>query len=62
MMLNWMDRLIASCATEVFTEGEGVKRDLIKFKITKKPLKILGKGNVNGIDLDFFNRKQRTLF
>ena len=36
-------------------EGEGVKDDLINYHITKKPLKVLGHGNIRGIDLDYYN-------
>lgn len=49
------DRLTCACATHVVPEGEGVKRDLINYKITNKPLKVLGYGNIKGIDLNLFN-------
>lgn len=49
------DRLTCFCATHVHPEGEGVKNDLINYKITKKPLKVLGFGNVRGIDLSHYN-------
>lgn len=49
------DRITCACATHIIPEGEGVKNDLINYKITKKPLKVLGYGNVKGIDLDYFN-------
>lgn len=48
------DRLTCFCATHVNPEGEGVKRDLINYKITHKPLRIIANGNVNGIDLSYF--------
>ena len=54
-LLITMDRLICKCATNVYPEGEGVKNDLIEYKITKKPLNVLANGNINGIDLDYFN-------
>jgi glycosyltransferase involved in cell wall biosynthesis len=50
-----MDKILCYCATNIYPEGNGVKNDLIKFKITSKPLKVLANGNVNGIDLDYFN-------
>ena len=37
-------------------EGEGVKNDLINYQITSKPLKVLGYGNIRGIDLKYFDR------
>jgi glycosyltransferase involved in cell wall biosynthesis len=57
LLIN-MDRLLCWAATNVYPEGEGVKRDLIRYKITKKPLKVLANGNVNGIDTSFFSPDQ----
>ncbi len=54
-LLILMDRLLCWAATDIFPEGKGVKNDLVKFNITKKPLKIIANGNVNGIDLTYFN-------
>lgn len=39
----------------VYPEGLGVQNDLIKYKITNKPLRVLANGNINGIDTDYFN-------
>ncbi len=49
------DRLTCACATHIVPEGEGVKNDLQNHNITKKPLKILGYGNIMGVDLKKFN-------
>ena len=49
------DRITCACATHIVPEGEGVKNDLINYRITKKPLKVLGFGNIKGIDLGRFN-------
>ena len=57
-ILILMDRLICFCATDIFPEGVGVKSDLIKYKITSKPLKIIANGNVNGIDTAYFSKDQ----
>jgi len=54
-ILILMDKLLCICATNIYPEGRGVKNDLIEYGITQKPLKILGNGNINGIDLDYFN-------
>ena len=54
-ILIFTDRLTCACATHIVPEGEGVKNDLIRFGITKKPLKVLGYGNVRGIDLNYYN-------
>ena len=56
-ILIMMDRLLCSCATNIYPEGLGVKKDLVHYKITKKPLKVIANGNVNGIDMDYFNPK-----
>ena len=54
-ILIFTDRLTCACATHIVPEGEGVKNDLINYKITKKPMKVLGYGNVRGIDLKRFD-------
>ena len=50
-----MDRILCRCATAIYPEGQGVRQDLILYKITNKPLRVLANGNVNGIDLEYFN-------
>ena len=55
------DKLTCACATHIIPEGEGVKNDLISGKITKKPLKVLGYGNVMGVDLDRFSRRPEVM-
>ncbi|MCF0192004.1 MAG: glycosyltransferase family 4 protein [Prevotella sp.] len=54
-ILMFTDWLTCACATHIIPEGEGVKRDLLSNGITKKPIKVLGFGNVKGIDLEKFN-------
>jgi len=53
-LLIKMDQLLCWAATNIYPEGNGVKQDLINYKITSKPLKVLANGNVNGIDLSHF--------
>ena len=55
------DWLTAACATHVIPEGEGVKNDLLTNGITKKPIKVLGYGNVKGVDMDYFSRSKEVL-
>lgn len=55
-VLILIDRITCLCATKVIPEGEGVKRDLISYKITNKDIKVIGNGNVNGIDVDYFSK------
>ncbi len=54
-ILMFTDRLTCACATHVIPEGQGVLNDLKKGGITKKPMKILGYGNVMGVDMERFN-------
>ena len=55
-VLIQMDRLLCSCATHIYPEGQGVKNDLIAYQITSKPLNVIANGNVNGIDTAYFDR------
>jgi len=57
-MLMATDWLTCACATHIIPEGEGVKSDLIAGKITNKPLKVLGYGNVMGVDLTHYVRSE----
>jgi glycosyltransferase involved in cell wall biosynthesis len=50
-----MDKFLCFCATNVYPEGNGVRQMLIDYNITSKPLKVIANGNVNGIDIDYFN-------
>ncbi len=59
-LLTVMDKLLCACATNVYPEGEGVKNNLIQYKITSKPLKVLANGNVNGIDTTYFSPQNFT--
>ena len=55
------DALTCWCATHVIPEGEGVKNDLLTNGITRKPMKVLGYGNVRGIDLEKFSRRKEVM-
>lgn len=48
------DWLTCACATHVIPEGKGVMNDLQQH-ITRKPMKVLGCGNVMGVDMERFN-------
>lgn len=52
MMTDW---LTCACATHVIPEGEGVKHDL-QTHITRKRMKVLGYGNVRGVDMEYWKR------
>ena len=60
-ILMLTDKLTCACATHIIPEGEGVKNDLISGKITRKPLKVLGYGNVMGVDMVRFSRRPEVM-
>ena len=51
MTTDWMT---CACATHIIPEGEGVKEDLQRY-ITSKPMRVLGYGNLLGVDMERFN-------
>lgn len=55
-LLIFTDRVTCVCATHIMPESDGVKNDLINYQITSKPLKVLGYGNIRGINLKYFDR------
>ncbi len=54
-LLIWMERLTCKCASHVIAESGGVKAMIVKDKICSKKVNIIGNGNINGIDNDFWN-------
>lgn len=54
MVTDW---LTCACATHVIPEGQGVMSDLQQY-ITRKPMKVLGYGNVMGVDMERFDPKR----
>jgi glycosyltransferase involved in cell wall biosynthesis len=54
-VLLYFDKLICRFATHVYPEGNGVRRDLENYRVTRKPLKVIANGNVNGVDLGYFD-------
>lgn len=55
------DKLTCFCATHVIPEGEGVKNDLLYNRITNKPLRVLGYGNVRGVDMEHYSRRPEVM-
>ena len=49
------DWITCACATHVIPEGRGVLDDLKNHGVCKKPMKVLGYGNVMGVDMERFN-------
>ena len=60
-ILMLTDSITCWCATHIIPEGEGVKADLRNHGITHKPLKVLGYGNVMGVDMERFSRRENQL-
>ncbi len=54
-LLILTDKVLCWASSEVYAEGIGVKMDLMKYNITKKEIKIIANGNINGIDCEYFN-------
>lgn len=59
-ILMFTDWLTCACATHIIPEGDGVLNDLHKH-ITKKPMKVLGYGNVRGVDMTRFSKRDEVL-
>lgn len=55
-LLLTMEKITCWCATKVIPEGEGVKRTLIRENITSKPLKVILYGNINGVNIEYYDR------
>lgn len=60
-LLITMEKLTCWFATKVIPEGEGVKKTLLKYRITNKPLKVVLNGNINGVDMEHFSRTAEVM-
>ena len=61
MILKMTDRITCFCATNVIPEGQGVLNDLRTGGITNKPMKVLGYGNVRGVDMEYFSKRESVV-
>lgn len=61
-LLMLADRLLCVCATHILPEGEGVLRDLRFGRITDKPLRVIGYGNIAGVDVEYFSPFKPEMF
>lgn len=59
-ILMFTDWMTCACATHVIPEGEGVKNDLLTNGITQKTLKVLGYGNVKGVDMEYYSMREEV--
>lgn len=60
-ILKLTDKITCACATHIIPEGQGVLNDLKDGGITRKPMRVLGYGNVRGIDMTRFSRRQEVM-
>lgn len=60
-LLMLTDMITCACATYIIPEGQGVLNDLRNGGITKKPMKVLGYGNVRGVDMVRFSRRPEVM-
>lgn len=60
-LLMLTDKITCACASHIIPEGEGVKNDLLNNHLTKKPIKVLGYGNVKGVDMIRFCRRPEVM-
>ena len=56
-ILKLTDKITCLFTTNINPEGKGVRNDLQKFNITRKPLPILGHGNIRGVNLEKYAPK-----
>jgi glycosyltransferase involved in cell wall biosynthesis len=54
-ILIYFEKLTCFFASQIIAESTGVKELLLKDKITNKEIIIIGNGNINGIDLSYWN-------
>ncbi len=60
-ILKTMERITCLCATKVIPEGDGVKATLLREHITRKPMEKILNGNINGIDLEHYDRTEQVM-
>ena len=60
-ILMLTDAITCACATHVIAEGKGVKLDLIGSHITRKPVKVLGHGNIRGVEMNYYSRRAQVM-
>ena len=59
-LLLFIDKLIAYFSTHIVPESEGVRRDLIENGILSPFLKVIGSGNIAGVDTSYFKIGERS--
>lgn len=54
-LLMSVDKILCYCATHIIPEGQGVLNDLKNNGVCKHPMKVIGYGNVMGVDMKRFD-------
>ena len=54
------DKITCACATHIIPEGNGVRDDLQRC-VTKKQMRVLGYGNVRGVDMQRFSYRPEVI-
>lgn len=52
----FLEKLTCRFATDICPESEGVIRTIKEYKITTRPVELIGKGSVNGVDTEFYSK------
>lgn len=60
-ILMTTDRMTCNCATHIIPEGKGVMDDLKNNGITRKPMRVLGYGNIKGVDMQLCSRRPEVM-
>ena len=60
-LLMMMERVACLLSTHVFAVSQGVKNTLSIDNITRKPVKLIGFGSINGVDTEFFDKKNPAI-
>lgn len=60
MILKITDWITCACATHIIPEGKGVMQDL-QHGITRKEMRVLGYGNVKGVDMERFSLRPEVV-
>ncbi len=60
-ILKATDRLLCRCATHIVPESRGVMEQMTQGRITRKPLRLLGHGNLRGIDGAHYSRTPEVM-
>ncbi|MEO9021796.1 MAG: glycosyltransferase family 4 protein [Ginsengibacter sp.] len=59
--LRSMEKISCFFATDIFSVSEGVRKILLKDRITRKKINLIGNGSVNGIDTNYFSPANRDI-